>query len=87
MGLPGIAWIVRSRFDSAAKLKDIRVPVLVAHCRNDSVMPFVLGEELFAAANQPKQFVPYPGDCHEPLYTANPDHYAARLREFLGFGP
>lgn len=84
MGLPGLAWIIRSRFDSAAKLKSIRVPALVAHCRRDTVMPYVLGEELHAAANPPKQFVSYPGDCHEPLYTADPDGYAARLREFLG---
>ncbi len=84
MGLPGLGWIIRSRFDSAAKLKDVRTPVLVAHCRKDSVMPFVLGEELYAAANPPKQFVVYPGHCHEPLYTADPDDYAARLREFLG---
>ncbi len=84
MGLPGLGWIIRARFDSAAKLKSVRTPVLVAHCRKDSVMPFVLGEELYAAANLPKQFVVYPGDCHEPLYTADPDDYAARLREFLG---
>ena len=84
MGLPGLSWIIRARFDSAAKLKTIRAPVLVAHCHGDSVMPYVLGEELYAAANSPKQFVTYPADCHEPLYTANPDHYAARLREFLG---
>ena len=84
MGLPGLGWIVRARFDSTAKLKSIRVPVLVAHCREDSVMPFVLGEELYAAANSPKQFVAYAGDCHEPLYTANPDDYAAKLRTFLG---
>lgn len=87
MGLPGLAWIIRSRFDSAAKLKGIHAPVLVAHCRRDSVMPYVLGEELHAAANAPKQFVSYPGDCHEPLYAADPDGYAARLREFLGIGP
>jgi len=84
MGLPGLAWVIRSRFDSAAKLKGVRAPVLVAHCRGDSVMPYGLGEELHAAANPPKQFVSYPGDCHEPLYTADPDGYAARLREFLG---
>ena len=86
MGLPGLSWIIRARFDSAAKLKTIRVPVLVAHCRQDSVMPYGLGEELHAAANPPKQFVSYPGDCHEPLYILDPDGYATRLREFLGIG-
>ena len=82
--LPGIAYVIRSKFDSAAKLKTLRIPVLVAHCRQDSVLPFSLGEELYAAANQPKTFVAYPGPCHEPLFHADPVDYTARLREFLG---
>ncbi len=84
MPLPGIRYVVRSRFDSAAKLKDIAVPVLVAHCRADPVLPFTLGEELFAAANQPKTFLPYDAACHEPLYPSDPEGYAAQLKNFLG---
>ncbi|MFQ5724149.1 MAG: alpha/beta hydrolase, partial [Terriglobia bacterium] len=83
MWLPGVGYLMRSKFESARKLKQIRVPVLVAHCRQDPVIPYPLGEELFAAANQPKQFVFYPGACHEPLYIADPADYAARLRTFL----
>jgi len=81
--IPGLGYLLRSKFDSAAKLKSIRVPVLVAHCWQDPVIPFKLGEELFAAANEPKQFIAYTGGCHEPLYTADPDGYAAKLRAFL----
>jgi fermentation-respiration switch protein FrsA (DUF1100 family) len=83
MLLPGIPYLIRSKFDSAAKLKKIRVPVLVAHCTADSVLPYKLGEELFAAANQPKTFVSYNAFCHEPLYIAAPADYAAKLRAFL----
>jgi hypothetical protein len=81
--LPGLRFVMRSKFDSAAKLKNIQAPVLVAHCREDPVIPFALGEELFAAASEPKTFVAYPGFCHEPLYHADPDDYAAKLRAFL----
>ncbi|MGH9863114.1 MAG: alpha/beta hydrolase [Candidatus Acidiferrales bacterium] len=81
--LPGVAYIIRTRFDSDRKLKGIRVPVLVTHCQQDSVMPYKLGEELYAAANEPKTFVSYPGACHEPLFFANPSDYAGRLRDFL----
>lgn len=81
--VPGLRFVIRSRFDSAAKLKGIRVPVLVAHCRQDPVIPYELGEEFFAAANEPKQFVPYDGGCHEPLFLCAPEDYAARLRAFL----
>jgi len=47
------------------------------------VIPFKLGEELFAAASEPKTFIAYDAACHEPLYTADPDGYAAKLRKFL----
>ena len=87
MRLPGVWLVMRSDFNSARKLKDVRAPVLVAHCRQDPVIPFALGEELYAAANQPNRFVAYAGDCHEPLYQADPRDYAARLRAFLGLGP
>ena len=87
MRLPGVWLVMRSDFNSGRKLKDVRAPVLVAHCRQDPVIPFVLGEELYAAANQPSRFVAYPGDCHEPVYQADPRDYAERLRAFLGLGP
>ncbi len=87
MRLPGLWLVMRSDFNSARKLKGVRAPVLVAHCRQDPVIPFVLGEELYAAANQPNRFVAYAGDCHEPLYSADPRDYAARLRAFLGLSP
>ena len=83
MPLPGIRYVVRSRFDSAAKLKDIHVPVLVAHCTADPILPFSLGEELFAAANQPKTFLPYDAACHEPLYPSDPEGYSGKLATFL----
>lgn len=82
MWLP-VYWLMRTRFDAASALRGLRLPVLVAHCREDPVIPFDLGEELFRAANEPKTFVELPGACHEPLYVGDAEGYAARLREFL----
>lgn len=82
--LPGIAYVIRTKLDSASKLKGLHLPMLVAHCRGDSVIPYALGEELFAAANQPKTLVTYPGGCHEPLFIANPVDYGTKMRRFLG---
>ena len=83
MWLPGVQWLVRTRFDSAATLRRLRLPVLVAHCTADPVIPYELGEELFQAANEPKSFVRFEANCHEPLYLADPKAYADRLRVFL----
>ena len=83
MWLPGIHLLMRNRFDAAANLRRVHLPVLVAHCTEDPVIPADLGEELFRAANEPKAFVRYPAACHEPLYVADPEDYATRLRAFL----
>ncbi|MFQ5817342.1 MAG: alpha/beta hydrolase [Terriglobia bacterium] len=83
MWLPGVHWLMRTRFDAAATLRRLRLPLLVAHCTADPVIPYDLGEELFRAANEPKWFVRFEADCHEPLYIADPNAYAERLRAFL----
>jgi pimeloyl-ACP methyl ester carboxylesterase len=39
-------WLVRDRFDNAAKAPRVTVPVLVVHGTDDEVIPFELGERL-----------------------------------------
>jgi len=81
--LPGLGSVVRSKFDTAAKLKNIHVPVLVAHCSSDPVISFPLGEEVFRAANEPKTFLRINGVCHEEATLVAPGQYRAGLLEFL----
>ena len=50
--------LMRNRLDSLAKIRDYRGPLLQTHGDADRVIPYVLGSQLFAAANEPKQFVP-----------------------------
>ncbi|MBD1899174.1 MULTISPECIES: alpha/beta hydrolase [Cyanophyceae] len=45
------------RFRNLDKIKKVRCPVLVMHGRRDEVIPFWHGEQLFAAANEPKRFL------------------------------
>jgi len=54
---------------SIAKYTD---PVLVIHSRDDGTIPFWMGERLYAAANQPKTFLPI-DQCHVcgPFYYAD----------------
>jgi uncharacterized protein len=44
------------RFDSLARVARLRAPLLVAHGDEDEIVPFELGERLFAAAPGPKRF-------------------------------
>lgn len=76
--------VMQARLDSAAKIAAYRGPLLQAHGDADGVVPYRLGRELFAAANEPKRFVTIPGGDHNRLYTPE---YVAALDEFLATLP
>jgi uncharacterized protein len=44
------------RFDSLPRVGRLTVPLFVAHGDRDEIVPFELGERLFAAAPEPKRF-------------------------------
>jgi pimeloyl-ACP methyl ester carboxylesterase len=73
-------YFIRHRFDNLAKLPHIHRPVFIAHGTADSVIPFAHGERLFAAANEPREFVPLTGEEHNE--EVSPE-MAGRLRRFL----
>lgn len=53
-----------NRFDSLARLPRVTAPVLIAHGDQDAIVPYELGERLFAAASEPKRFVRIAGADH-----------------------
>jgi fermentation-respiration switch protein FrsA (DUF1100 family) len=53
-----------NRFDSLARVGRRTIPLLVAHGDRDEVVPFELGERLFAAAQGPKRFYRIIGGHH-----------------------
>jgi fermentation-respiration switch protein FrsA (DUF1100 family) len=75
-----VRWLMRNRFDNLGKIDRCRQPVLVAHGPEDQLVPFVLGERLFAAANEPKKFVNLEHGAHnDPL----PLEFFQQLQSFL----
>jgi dipeptidyl aminopeptidase/acylaminoacyl peptidase len=73
-------YLVRHRYDNCAKLPNLRRPVFVVHGTGDRVIPFSHSERLFAAANEPKEFLRLEGDDHN---ASLPDGFFERLRRFL----
>jgi fermentation-respiration switch protein FrsA (DUF1100 family) len=63
-----LAAFAGSRFDSLARLRELAVPLLVAHGDRDEVVPYALGEALFAAAAVPKRFVRVAGAGHNDIF-------------------
>jgi len=59
-----VRWLMKNRLDSAAKIGQYRGPLLQTHGTADEVVPYALGEQLFALANDPKRFVTIEGGEH-----------------------
>ncbi|MFZ5691531.1 MAG: alpha/beta hydrolase [Pseudomonadota bacterium] len=62
-----VSLLMKDQFRSDARIGRVTAPVLVMHGERDRVVPFRLGERLFAMANEPKQFVRFPDGGHEDL--------------------
>ena len=73
-----------SRFQYATKqhITAINSPVLLMHSRDDEIIPFAHGQQLFELANQPKYFVALSGGHNEYVYL-NYDRYYNELKNFL----
>jgi fermentation-respiration switch protein FrsA (DUF1100 family) len=48
--------LVRDRFDSVAKIGNVKAPILILHGEQDTVVPIRFGRALFEAAPEPKEF-------------------------------
>src|SRR6202161_1546989 len=59
--------LMRDQLRSDRRIARVKVPLLIMQGPNDPVIPIVLGERLFALANEPKQFVRFRGGGHENL--------------------
>ncbi len=70
------------QFDSLSKIGRVHAPLLMLHGDQDTTIPMVLGQRLYAAAFQPKQWVTIEGAAHSDLDQVNPDRYRAALQEF-----
>jgi uncharacterized protein len=65
---------------SEAKIADYHGPLLQTHGDADRVVPYALGKRLFAAANEPKQFIATPGGGHSDAPT---EEFTRALDQFI----
>ena len=72
----------RFKYDTRACLTAVRAPVLIAHSREDDIIPYAHGERLYAAANEPKQFLELRGGHNDGFVFARPE-WAAAIGAFL----
>ena len=85
--IPLLGYVLRSRFDSLAKIKQVRCPTLIVHGTRDEVVPFAMGQRLYQAAPEPKMFLPIEGAAHNDVFLVGGEKYLEALRTLLGMLP
>jgi hypothetical protein len=85
--IPLFEYLLKSRFDSLAKIQRVRAPILIIHGTCDHVVPFSMGQRLFAAAPEPKLFFPVEGAGHNNLVEVGGGRLLNQLKSFLDQPP
>lgn len=81
--LPPVGALIRTRYETLAKVPRLRMPVLVLHGERDEIVPLAQGRRVYEAAPQPKRFFGIAGAGHNDTYLVGGDAYWRALREFL----
>ena len=74
--------LCRLRYNVLQQLQQVSCPVLVLHSPEDEIIPFRHGRALYAAANEPKQFLELKGD-HNNGFLQTGEAYTQGLDAFL----
>lgn len=74
--------LARVQYNTLARLPDIHCPVLIIHSPADEVVPYNHGQQLFAAANAPKEFLEIRGS-HNGGLALSAAQYEAALERFV----
>jgi len=62
--IAGATYVVWDRYDAVDNIPSLHCPILMIHGEEDSIIPVKYARTLFAAANEPKKLIIYPGREH-----------------------
>ena len=51
-----IKLLLKDKFESDKKIKEVSIPVLILHGKKDKIVPFAMGKQIYELANEPKFF-------------------------------
>lgn len=78
-----VRWLLTYEYKTKEYVQQINAPLFMAHSRDDRVVPFHHGQELYAVANEPKTFVELKGS-HGSGFWESGEVYSTALLDFLG---
>lgn len=76
-------WLVRTKYDNLEKVARITCRKLFMHGRRDEIIPFDMGEKLFAGAAEPKECEWFGLGSHNDLWISHSKKYYSRVAKFL----
>lgn len=74
--------LARIRYDTESRIARVNCPVLIAHSRDDEIVPFENARRLHAAASQPKRLLEMRGR-HNDGFLVSGEDYLNGLESFL----
>ena len=77
-----VQWLASFQYDTARYVANISCPLLVAHSKNDEIIPFAEGLAVFAAAPEAKQLLEMRGG-HNDGFLVSGSTYVAGLGSFI----
>jgi fermentation-respiration switch protein FrsA (DUF1100 family) len=79
-----VRWFARFSYRTIDFIKDVHCPAMLIYSRNDELVPFEFGSELYEAANEPKEFVEIFGS-HNDGFLVSGETYKEAWIEWLQF--
>lgn len=78
-----VKWFARFSYNTIDNVRLLNCPALIIHSRNDDVVPFEFGLQLYEAANEPKEFVEIFSN-HNDGFLNSGEVYTNGLKDWLG---
>ncbi|MGH7765839.1 MAG: alpha/beta hydrolase [Candidatus Binatia bacterium] len=75
--------LLRTRYDVAERIKDVKAPILVLQGERDEVIPVEQGKKVFAAAPPPKEFYAIRGAGHNDTFIVGGNAYFDAVKSFI----
>ena len=79
-----VRWFARFDYRTIDYIKEVRCPVMLIYSRNDEIVPYKFGLELYEAANEPKEFIEIFGS-HNDCFLASGAIYTEVWEKWLKF--
>ncbi len=77
-----VRWFARFGYKTIDYIRNVRCPVMLIYSRNDEIVPYKFGLELYEAANEPKEFIEIFGS-HNDCFLASGEIYTEVWEKWL----